>query len=69
MKLKKSLVAFGMAATIASTIGTMSLAQAAPGFRGIKKRTPVRVTRPNVRRPVVKKTFSRPRRRIIQNVG
>ena len=69
VKLKKSLATFAMVATVASTIGAMSVAHAAPGFRGIKRRPPVRVTRPGVRKPVVKKTFSRPRRRIVQIKG
>jgi hypothetical protein len=69
MNFKKSLATFGMVATIASTIGAMSVAHAAPGFRGIKRRPAVRVTRPGERKPVVKKTFSRPKRRIVQIKG
>ena len=69
MKLKKSLIAFGMAATVASTVGVVSNAHAAPGFAGIKKKPAVRVTRPGVRKPVVKKHFSRPKRRIVQLKG
>ncbi len=69
MKLKESLIALGMAATVASTVCAVSTAHAAPGFTGIKKKPAVRVTRPGVKKPVVKKHFSRPKRRIVQLKG
>ncbi|MDC0253582.1 hypothetical protein OAK75_01700 [Bacteriovoracales bacterium] len=69
MKLKESLIALGMAATVASTVSVVSTAHAAPGLTGIKKKPAVRVTRPGLRKPVVKKQFSPPKRRIVQPKG
>tara|TARA_B100000029_G_C17233348_1_gene836172 strand:- start:74 stop:283 length:210 start_codon:yes stop_codon:yes gene_type:complete len=69
MELKKSLAVLGVVAAVTSTPVLTNSASAAPGFHGIKKKPVSRVMKPGVRKPVIKKDFSKPRRRIVSPKG